>query len=334
MQATWQTRERPVVPAPRHSIRTRDLDEARQAIGETFYANSIDLVDRDHGLEAAFEVVRLGPVTVGDLRCGADVRMRFGDLGSYHVDLPVSGQLSWRQGGRGSATATPEQGAVFHPYGTTELERWNRDCRLFAVKIGAPELERHLETLLDRSVPAGMHLSPELDLTRGPGLSWARLVGLVVQEMDNEHGSLSHPLMAAQLRDALLTGLLLATGHRYRDELDKPARAAPPGPVKRVVDAIQARPEHPFTTTELAGIAQVGARWLQEGFRRHMGMSPMAYLRDVRMARVHAELRESEPHRLTVGESAYRWGFTHLGRFADGYRRRYGELPSQTLGTP
>ncbi|WP_344074140.1 AraC family transcriptional regulator [Streptomyces crystallinus] len=318
----------------RLSFRTADLDEARQVIGETYYANSIDVLDREHRLDAAFEVVRLGPLTLGDLRCGTDVRMRFGDLGAYHVDIPLSGELAWRQGTRPPATANARRAAVFHPVGEPTLERWNRDCRLLAVKICAQDLGRQLEVLLDRSVPAGTRLDPDLDISQGPGLSWARLVALTVQEMDNEHGALSQPLMAARLQDALLTGLLLATGHRYREELDAPVKGAPPGPVKRVVDAIHAHPERPYTTTELAGIGQVGARWLQEGFRRHMGMSPMAYLRDVRMSRVHAELRKADPGQLTVGEAAYRWGFTHLGRFADGYRTRFGELPSQTLGTP
>ncbi|MEU1073488.1 MULTISPECIES: AraC family transcriptional regulator [unclassified Streptomyces] len=330
MQATSHSGTRGTPTASRLSFRTGDLDEARQVIGEAYYATSMDVLDRTHRLDAVFDVGRLGPLTLGDLRWGTDVRMRFGDLGAYHVDVPLSGELTWRQA-RTRATATARRAAVFHPEGEPTLERWNRDCRLLAVKVEAPDLLRHLEVLLDRSVPAGTRLAPELDLTQGPGLSWSRMVALVVREMDNEHGALAQPLMAARLQDALLTGLLLAAGHRYREELDKPVRAVLPGPVKRVVDAIHAHPERPYTTTELAGIGQVGVRWLQEGFRRHLGMSPMAYLRDVRMSRVHAELRQADPARLTVGEAAYRWGFTHLGRFADSYRTRFGELPSRTL---
>ena len=32
-----------------------------------------------------------------------------------------------------------------------------------------------------------------------------------------------------------------------------------------------------------------------------------------------------------VAEVAFRWGFTHLGRFAARYAELYGETPSQTL---
>jgi AraC-like DNA-binding protein len=34
---------------------------------------------------------------------------------------------------------------------------------------------------------------------------------------------------------------------------------------------------------------------------------------------------------VSVAEVAARWGFSHLGRFAAAYRKRYGESPSHTL---
>ena len=43
------------------------------------------------------------------------------------------------------------------------------------------------------------------------------------------------------------------------------------------------------------------------------------------------ELTRADPWQVTVSEVAYRWGFTHLGRFAGAYRERFGETPSQTL---
>lgn len=57
----------------------------------------------------------------------------------------------------------------------------------------------------------------------------------------------------------------------------------------------------------------------------------MAYVRAVRLARVHDELRTSEPGLTTVTTIAQRWGFFHLGRFAAAYRARYHTTPSDTL---
>jgi transcriptional regulator GlxA family with amidase domain len=94
---------------------------------------------------------------------------------------------------------------------------------------------------------------------------------------------------------------------------------------------MHAEPWRAFSAAELAGVAGVGVRVLQESFRQHVGMSPMAYLRRLRLDGVHAELSRADPWRVSVSEVAYRWGFTHLGRFAGAYRARYGVSPSQTL---
>ncbi len=84
----------------------------------------------------------------------------------------------------------------------------------------------------------------------------------------------------------------------------------------------------------LAAAASSSPCALQEGFRRHLDMTPMEFVRGVRMARAHEELARADPHSGTnVAQIASRWGFGHLGRFARDYRRRYGQLPSTTLRT-
>ena len=94
---------------------------------------------------------------------------------------------------------------------------------------------------------------------------------------------------------------------------------------------IHDEPEKPFTVADLAAIAGMSVRSLQEGFRRHLGCTPMAYLQQERLLRAHETLRRADPLRITVAAIAHRWGFAHLGRFASAYRARFGEPPSDTL---
>ncbi|MFI7317108.1 helix-turn-helix domain-containing protein [Streptomyces venezuelae] len=42
-------------------------------------------------------------------------------------------------------------------------------------------------------------------------------------------------------------------------------------------------------------------------------------------------MRAKEPGQATVTDVAFRWGFTHPGRFAAAYRRQYGVPPSTTM---
>ena len=97
------------------------------------------------------------------------------------------------------------------------------------------------------------------------------------------------------------------------------------------MEIIEEHAAEPLTVADVAEAVGVSARALQDGFRRHLGTTPVSYLRDVRLDRVRAELTAAAPGATTVTDVAYRWGFFHPGRFAAAYRERFGESPSRTL---
>ncbi|MFE0652079.1 AraC family transcriptional regulator [Streptomyces sp. NPDC059534] len=313
------------------SFRTGDVDEAREELDARYYANRMDVVEGERRPFAArFDTVALGPLVIGDLSCGADVRMSFGELGAYHLNAPLSGRMEMRQGGS-SIVATPTEALLLDPAGDTFLDRWSGDCRTLSVKVGAAALRDRLEQLIGRPPRGPLVLASGLDITRGPGLSWVRFARQVAAEALAGEGLARHELVAGPLQEALLNGLLLAAEHPWREALAHPGEPLRPAPVKRAMDAVRERPEHPFTTTELAALSRVSVRRLQESFREYVGMSPMAYVREVRLDRVREELRAAAPGEVSVSEVAWRWGFAHQGRFAARYRERFGESPSGTL---
>ncbi|WP_050777982.1 AraC family transcriptional regulator [Micromonospora sp. ATCC 39149] len=108
--------------------------------------------------------------------------------------------------------------------------------------------------------------------------------------------------------------------------------AIAPAAVRRAVAYIEEHADQALTVTDVAIAARLGARALQQAFRRYLDTTPTLYLRRVRLERVHRDLQAAEPGAgLTVAAVAARWGFVHLGRFATQYRRAYGRSPSQTL---
>lgn len=101
---------------------------------------------------------------------------------------------------------------------------------------------------------------------------------------------------------------------------------------KRLVDQactlmLDRRDEPP---SMLAVCREVGAsrRKLNYCFQEVLGLSPVKYLRAVRLNGARRELRAGAA---SVQDAATRWGFWHLGQFAQDYRRQFGELPSHTL---
>ncbi|MEV1288004.1 AraC family transcriptional regulator [Micromonospora sp. NPDC049679] len=305
------------------------MSETKALIARFLYPVALEMLNGRQPFTFDFRILQLGPITIGDLRFGADVAIDTGDLQAYHVDLPLAGYLETEHRGN-TVTASPDRAAIYRPIGRTVLRRWSPDFRQLSIKIEKQALETELESLLGHPIRGPLRLGPTLDTRRGAGRTWARLAGMLRDEFDNG-GAAIHPLLGERLSHSVLTGLLLAADHQYRRELSEPAEPSRPRAVKRVIDAIHTDPGRAFTSVELAELAGASVRSLQEGFQRHLGLSPMAYLRQVRLDRAHDELHRADPGTVTVAEVVHRWGFGHLGRFAAAYRSRYGVRPSQTL---
>ena len=75
----------------------------------------------------------------------------------------------------------------------------------------------------------------------------------------------------------------------------------------------------------------VSERTLRTAFAEAYGMSPLQYLKSIRLLQARRALRNSNPRRTTVLREALRSGFWHMGRFSAEYKKRFGELPSATL---
>ena len=77
--------------------------------------------------------------------------------------------------------------------------------------------------------------------------------------------------------------------------------------------------------------AGIGIRVMQQGFQSDLGIAPMRYLHEVRLARVREDLLRSDTGEAGVVEIAFRWGFAHLGRLLRDIENFAGWMPSETL---
>ena len=274
---------------------------------------------------------QVGAVTVGIVHYNADLRVTADDLVTgYNVALPLAGRMVSTHRGV-SVPAGTDRAVVYQPAGTSVVDPLRADCRLLSIKIDRVALENQLQEAIGRQITGPVAMAPSMDVTTGPGRSWTRLAALLTTDLLDSDGLTANPLVAARLAETLIGGLLVAVDHPYREEMARPELSWRPRPLRRAIDAMAADPAYPFSVVELARLADVSVRTLQAIFHRHTGLTPMAYLRELRMARAHEELSRAGPGSTTVALVANRWGFSHLGRFAAAYRTRYGVSPSVTL---
>ncbi|MEV6489360.1 AraC family transcriptional regulator [Actinoplanes sp. NPDC051633] len=321
----------PIVQAPfAVTVGTCDLDEARATCGEHLYPRSMRLIDPSARLAARFAFLHLDGLTVSDVRYGAAVAGECADLGSYHVNLVAAGHFAAQQGSR-TINGDTNTAGVYRPVGHNFLHGASADCHLLSLSIDTDVLEEALASLLNAPVRGRPRLAEQMDVRRAPGRSCAELIRFLADEIHNPNSLIYQPLVAAPLQETLVMSLLFAVDHQYQDALRQSAPRCPSHRVNRAIDAIRDEPQRPYTVAALAKIAGVGLGCLQQEFHRQVGVPPMAYLREVRLARAHNELVDADPDQTSVADVARRWGFARPGWFADRYRRLYGLDPAETL---
>jgi AraC-like DNA-binding protein len=161
---------------------------------------------------------------------------------------------------------------------------------------------------------------------------WHGVVRSIVTQLEDTNNRVGRP--QTDRPAAYLVIVRPSPGSTATASIGTRATAWRPGPVDRAIKIMEADPAAISSTADLARATKVAVRTLQAAFRQHTGTSPMQYLRELRLTRVHEDLLAADPHLHTVAKIAHRHGFTHLGRFAAAYRARYGRNPSTTLQVP
>lgn len=101
--------------------------------------------------------------------------------------------------------------------------------------------------------------------------------------------------------------------------------------VNRVRDHTLSNSALPLTIGELCKSLRVSRRTLNHAFIRVLGITPVAYIRNLRLHRVRFELQQSPHEVISIAHLATKWGFWHLSLFSRYYRELFGECPIDTL---
>ncbi|MFV9456154.1 AraC family transcriptional regulator [Rhodococcus sp. NM-2] len=299
-----------------------DWHHVHEAVADAYFPHVMRPLAAGAKPHASLGSVDLGSCRITHMALGGEVTVVSEHPGAYGINIPVSGEMksvierTEVVSAVGQATACP-------PNVRTVIPHWNAECRLIGFKIDEDYLRREMDRILDRP---GRRLPLQLDLRSDTAQSWLKFLRSTYDQIESNDNLLRNNLMLDQLSGAITTGFVLAA---VPDE--EPGRFTDrPRVVKRVLTAIHDDPARAWTPGDMAEIAGVSVRRLQQAFREYVGMTPFAYLHDVRIECAHTDLIVSAPP-TTVLDIIFRWGITHPGRFAAEYRRKYGVPPSQTL---
>ncbi|EPH44266.1 AraC family transcriptional regulator [Streptomyces aurantiacus] len=247
--------------------------------------------------------------------------------GSYFVNIGVSGAISASCGGL-RATLDEATAGVANPGDTQELRPLrSRRTRCLGLRIDATLVDQEFAALTGHPPVSTVRFDFALDLAKSKGRAVRLLVRSLLEQLDSGDPLFQRAeLQRSQLR-CLVTALLLAQPHSHTGQLHDGPRPSYPRSLRAALAFIEANLAERISLDDIAGAAGCSPRTLSSAFRGRLGLSPMSYVRNLRLDRIREDiLASSDP----VGTIAYRWGVSHLGRFAGDYRDRFAELPSDT----
>jgi len=326
-------RSRGVPPAlaDREIFYTEDLREASMLIGQALAPARVSLAGNESGFAATMNGVRMRNISMLYLDLHVAATLEFPAMGSFFgVFMPMNGRALCRHNDH-EFEANTIRALVTSP-GNALVMHLDDDSPQLLFRIEEPALLEYLVRMRGRKLTKPLRFAPEFDLTTDVAVRWHAAVQLVHTEVYHEGSLLQGGYGISGLEELLMNSLLLTQPSTYHDEFVRPAEKSVRPVVQAAIDYIDRNLGEPITMESIARNVHMSVRSIQQAFREELGVSPMTYVRDRRLERVHEELSDALPSDgVTVTEVAHRWGFHHLGSFASEYRKRWGTTPSETL---
>lgn len=298
----------------------------RASVGKVFRPHQLRVAGGG-ALRASMDYLPVGELSLSRLRYGREVEILPGPLERFYLlQMPLRGRARIGTEVRDfdshvacASLLSPQPDLRMH---------WSADNDQLILRIDAALVRRFCVAWCgDERLPAPV-FEPCLALDEVPLLG-ELLESLVFLGERDASPEGPNALSVVQLQYRLLAALLVHQPHSVQERLAAQCPPLAPRHVRRVEEYLLAHPHEAITPDRLAEIAGVSVRSLFLGFQRYRGISPMKFLRELRLHRVRDELLLA-PEGTTVTEVALRWGFYHLGRFAQEYRALFGQSPSQT----
>lgn len=321
------------VPFDQHQlIHTDDPDEARHRIGQVLNPYRLQVL-RGKIIHSRLELLSCGHLSLLRLRhgYGADVNVdpHSGTLDGYYLlVLPTQGNAVFQFGGR-RLDVSP-QGAVIVSPGKRFHFTANAAYEQVLLRLERQAIDSAWCSLTAQDEAPAIYFDPVIAVHSNswqallPMLQWvSRCAGL------GRGRDAAQAALLAQTEMLVATTLLLHQPHNMAARLWPTPPPAAPKAIRRAQTYMLDHLGEAMPVAMVASHCGVSVRRLQALFRDECGQSPLQWLRTQRLQAVRRALLQADGEQ-KVGETALRFGFTHLGEFSRAYRQAFGETPQQT----
>ena len=325
MQAEPMTTRVPLHRYP--AITTRDPDELRRLLGPTHAISAVHWPSAERRLDCQVNRLRLSSSALSYADYGGKVGLS-ATQGEYFIQgfpLEGCGRATWN---KNDMQISPTRMGVIGNPGSSGLLEYAEGFRHLVLQVDPRALLRKAAALTGHVLNGPLRFLIDAGYDPLYGLAQLRLIGFLIRELDND--TLLPQLVLDEMEQAIIVSMLYASENTYSSHLQSEPRPAAPWQARRVAEYIEAHWNSSISIEELAHVSNVSTRSLFQIFRRTYGVSPMSFVKKVRLERARDMLRAGGPG-VSVTSVCYMCGYSNLGRFSRDYTAAFDERPSQSL---
>ena len=310
-------------------VTTNSVEKAKVAISRSLTDVSIVSAADRNRFQLQMNGVNLGRTSLVFNRFKTDTKIKAG-LQSNSVHFIIGGSAPTKVSlVKGSVVVSPHKAVMIMPTGLKQIER-TEGSGVFVLRTSLSDLKHHFEKLTNRHHQGSLIFDHSIDLTNGPGGILKGIMNSLSHELGQNDFALKNPVLQRNYDDLLLTALLSLPHNKNEKLHEKRNYQVAPGLVHRSEEYMRANLKETISIIDLLEICGCSRSALFLAFQSSRGYTPMEFLTEQRLHNVRNRLLKQQIG-ASVTSIALECGFTHLGRFSQVYRRRFGESPSDTL---
>lgn len=313
------------------SFQTQDIDIAIERITGLFGPHNIKPVGRGKKIQFEHSYAWIADICINWLAYGRELSNSIGEFSdeNYCLMLPVGGHYSIEAGGKrvegGSDSLT-----VINPTCPVTLEA-SHDYRNISVRITRSAIDRVLVQHLGERPNSPLTFACHPQVLKDSTESLKNMILQVWRECHQRKSLSTYEAVGRELEGLFASMLLLNVPNNYTDKLTKIHELKPSVGCRATANYLKENATENIHLDDIVQASGLTKTSLYTEFKKYYGMTPMEFLRVERLRLAYETLASATASSISVTNVAIDSGFTHFSRFANYYKKQFGELPSQTL---
>lgn len=311
---------KPLALRRRRVFETIDLDFTRECISTVLQPHELSAgkpVVRASNRPFYLDHIPVGRIGIGAI-CFGESHVHVPELADYHLFIMCLHGKATVSVDREEHFVDSRRGILIAP-GEELRASFSEDCEQLFVRISR-------QAIADHSGMRRPQFQREVDLSSTRLGPWLQQIATIISDDQTSSFLDAVPRMADEYERLLLSFLLAGQMHQ---DADARKSTVAPASVRRAEAFIHSDYAEPLTLAAIAEAAGVPARTLLDSFQRFRDISPIRYLRNVRLDAARRAMMDRTAG--TAADAATGAGLFHFGRFSHDYAERFGELPSETI---